>query len=226
MFMMAGITKNTYSSRRSEKNVENKRALFCLVTRNGSSQMPCSYCQDRGFSCVASEDSDRCSECIRVGRPHCDVYGLSRAGVADIANKFHSLEDELIEAEEAEAQARKAEELAAGRVRRLRKQRRFWAEKLKRMINRGLDSIEELDRVEREEERAREEAAGPSNVSGASPSFSWLEQDPNLDPAAVLADLDFGVGQMSPLTGAFLASVGQGSGDGNRQASTSHSGGA
>ncbi|KAI0897858.1 hypothetical protein F4806DRAFT_460240 [Annulohypoxylon nitens] len=164
--------------------------------------MPCSYCSDRGLNCVASEDSDRCSECIRLGLPHCDVYGLSRAGVADIARKFHSLEDELIEAEEAEAQARKAEELAASRVRRLRKQRKFWAEKVKRMVKRGLDSIEELDRVEREEEEARQREAGPSNAdaSVASPSFSWLDQDPNLDPAAVLADLDFGGGipQASP----------------------------
>lgn len=123
---------------------------------------------------MASEDSDRCNECIRLSRFNCDVYGLSKAGVADIARKFYSLEDELIEAEEAEAQARKAEELAAGRVRRLRKQRKFWAEKVKRMIKRGLDSIEELDRIEREEEEVRQREAGPFNAdtSVASPSFS------------------------------------------------------
>jgi hypothetical protein len=42
-------------------------------------------------------------------------------------------------------------ERATAKVRRLRKQRKLWADRVTKMVRRGLTSLEELDRVEAEE---------------------------------------------------------------------------
>ena len=70
-----------------------------------------------------------------------------------IAAQHQKLEDELQAVEE--------------KVLRLRKQKRIWYKKMIRAIRRGIDSVEELDRVKREEaaeeERRRATEAVPTS---------------------------------------------------------------
>jgi hypothetical protein len=103
---------------------------------------PCSACEARGLeSCDVSKlDSSRCTECVRLKRASCDVLGVSPSQLRSIASRHQELEDELLAAEE--------------RVLRLRKQKKLWFEKMMRAISRGIDSVEELERVEREEAEA------------------------------------------------------------------------
>ncbi|KAL7624642.1 hypothetical protein AAE478_006211 [Parahypoxylon ruwenzoriense] len=65
------------------------------------------------------------------------------------------------------------------------------------MIAPGLNSMDEPDRVEREEEARKQTDPGRATASEVGPfSFdcSAVSLDPTLDPSTVLADLDFGDG--------------------------------
>ncbi|KAK2731616.1 hypothetical protein CKAH01_19058 [Colletotrichum kahawae] len=100
----------------------------------------CSYCEGKGFSCCKVSPSDSSRYA------ECVRLGRSHCNV---------LGDELQAAEE--------------KVLRLRKQKKIWFEKMMRAVRRGIDSVEELERVEREEAEAeqhqREEARPPSASS-------------------------------------------------------------
>lgn len=56
-------------------------------------------------------------------------------------------------------------ELAVAKVRKLRKQRCIWADKMAYTVRRGLDSIEKLERFEAEEAEAERRAAEESRRS-------------------------------------------------------------
>ena len=64
---------------------------------------------------------------------------------------------------------------------RLRKQKKLWFEKMIKAISRGINSVEELERVEREEaekeQRRVEQARPPSNSSERLPSNFASEWD-------------------------------------------------
>lgn len=116
----------------------------------------CSYCEKRGFPCESSpSEPSRCSECVRNSQARCDAQGVSPAQLRKIASQHAKLESELEEVESAmEAMATKAQ--------RLRRQKRMWYEKMSRAISRGIDSMEELEELER-----AEAAVPPSSVPGS-----------------------------------------------------------
>ncbi|KAI7908727.1 hypothetical protein M0657_012163 [Pyricularia oryzae] len=104
----------------------------------------CSACESQGIAkcAVSPRDSSRCVECVRLGRSRCDVMGVSREQLHRIAVQHSKLESELEAAEE--------------KVLRLRRQKKMWFEKMMRAVRRGIDNLEELDRVEREEAEQEE----------------------------------------------------------------------
>jgi hypothetical protein len=126
---------------------------------------PCSSCESKSLdSCeVSKTDSSRCAECVRAKRPNCDVLGVSPAQLRTIASQHQKLEDELMAAEE--------------RVLRLRKQKKMWFEKMMRAISRGIDTVEELERVEAEEARKLSEAEASSAPPPASSTPPLLDAD-------------------------------------------------
>ena len=71
-----------------------------------------------------------------------------------IAEHHQKLEDELQAAEE--------------KVLRLRKQKKMWFKKMMRAVRRGIDSVEELERVEREEAAEEERRRGVAMPNPAS----------------------------------------------------------
>lgn len=191
--MSGRVTKNKYPPRSTKEKVDQFNSLASAILARPIAMSPCSFCERNKFECkISPADSSRCSSCVLQKKSDCDVRGLSPSQLKKVADQYHNLEKELEEAED--------------RVSRLRKQKRWWYDKMSRAVSRGITDLDELDKIEREEqeERDREEAkqgeAEASSVSVVDPSFSWLDEDPNLDPAAVLADLDFGGGipQASP----------------------------
>lgn len=118
----------------------------------------CSSCESRKVPCLASEkDSSRCADCVRYKRGNCDFQGLSPAQMQKLVAQ-HSVAEAELETAEEELEA------VAAKVRRLRQQRRLWSDKIAQAMRRGLDTIEELDRVEAEEARAAE-AAQQSDIA-------------------------------------------------------------
>ena len=136
--------------------------------------MPCSYCEEHnlGKDClVADSESSRCLTCVRLNLSNCDVRGLSPDQLNKITLKHRRLEEEL-EAVEEEAQ------LLNAKILRLRKQKRMWYEKMMRAVRRGIDNVEELERVENEEaeaERKRIAEQSAEVVRGGSPGSGGME---------------------------------------------------
>lgn len=64
------------------------------------------------------------------------------------------------------------------------------------MVKCGLDFIKELDRIKRKKEEVCQREVGPFNIDVfvASPFFSWLDQDLNLNPVIIFVGLDFNSG--------------------------------
>ncbi|KAI6578822.1 hypothetical protein MCOR04_006260 [Pyricularia oryzae] len=118
----------------------------------------CSYCESRGMvrCAVSPQDSSRCIECLRVNRSGCDVLGVSNAQLRNIGRQHSKLDAEVEALEEdilAEQQRIQEKQL---KLLRLRKQKKLWFEKMMRAVSRGIDDLEELDRVEREEAEQEE----------------------------------------------------------------------
>ncbi|KAI6533993.1 hypothetical protein MCOR05_006515 [Pyricularia oryzae] len=111
----------------------------------------CSPCCAKGVtSCqVSFQDSARYVEYVRSNRSGCDVLGLSAAQIRHIGRQ-HSKLDAEVEALEEQIHAQQA------KLFRLRKQKKLWFEKMMRIVFRGIDNLEELDRVEREEAEQEE----------------------------------------------------------------------
>lgn len=189
--MSGRIAKLVRSRSRHPKTLE-RDALLELILQHPVDMPACSYCESRGLSsCQVGEDGERCTECIRHNQSRCDVKGLSASQLRNIGAQHSKVDAELDAAEE-------ELELAAVRVRRLRKQKKLWFEKMVRAIRRGIDSVEELERVEKEEAEAAarkaalEEAERSKTPSPVLPDdFAGLWEDvyPNvaLSPS-VLAD--------------------------------------
>jgi hypothetical protein len=125
----------------------------------------------------------------------CDVGGVTASQLRNIATQHQKLEEELERAEE--------------KVLRLRKQKKLWFEKMVRAVSRGIDSVEELERVEREEaereaSRQREaevagQAVGRSSTEGLVPDGfeqDWAECFGSLPLEPALMD-DFSVAALS-----------------------------
>jgi hypothetical protein len=153
-------------SKKSSKSSNDRRIALLAAILSSAVEMPsCSNCEKRGInSCQVSEkDSSRCAECVRSGRSRCDVQGPSNEELIKIGEQFRKLEEEV---EQAEA-----------KVQRLRAQKKLWFEKMMRAVRRGISSVEELEKVEKEEaerEASRQaENRPPSSDSRVLDDFNW-----------------------------------------------------
>jgi adenine-specific DNA glycosylase len=133
---------------------------------------PCSLCEKTNRTCLVSEGSSRCSECVRRGQKY-DVEGIP-------AGDWLSLEreEERLNAEEAKATATMIKTLA--RLARLQKQKRLLRSRARDMLRRGLKTLDELDEAE-EKERLEAEAQAQLDVAMRNPT-SDLFSDLGLDP--------------------------------------------
>lgn len=181
--MSGRISKN--KSPKLELSTDRRNALVSAILGNPSIMAVCSYCERRGkSSCQASlSDSSRCLDCVQHGQSRCDIQGLSAQQIRRLGAIHQRTEAELDAAEE-------ELERASAKVRRLRKQKKMWLEKMMRAVSRGIDTVEELERVEKEEaerEARRVEEQRPSSsgdqFSGVSIDPIFLDDDVALSPS-------------------------------------------
>ena len=91
---------------------------------------------------VSNTDSSRYSKYIRRKQGNCDVLSPSPEQLRKVADQHLALERDL---KQAEIEAKSAN----ARVRRLRQQKKLWFEQIICAVSRGIDSIQELERVEK-----------------------------------------------------------------------------
>jgi hypothetical protein len=136
--------------------------------------LPCSYCEANDLKdCRALDRSVKCNNCLELGRPDCDVHGLTRTLSASFRRQ-----KEKLDKEEAEANAVILQ--AASKLARLRTQRLVLSERFHKAAAREERIIEDQER----EEALATLAPQPADSSGAQePSFDdWLA---GVDPSLV-----------------------------------------
>jgi len=180
--------------KRRKTSAQRRADLFLSVLSRSITMPSCSACEARGQpSCQVSDlDSTRCAECVRSGRSQCDVLGPSLEHLQQVGSQYHKMEEELERAEEERQQM-------DAKIRRLRKQKKMWFEKMMRAVRRGISTVEELERVEKEEAereavRAAENRPPSSDSNHLDEAFidDWNALYPGvvLDPSIMV---DFGL---------------------------------
>jgi hypothetical protein len=163
----------------------------------------CKNCRKSSKECVLSSASSKCGRCVEKGlrcEPEDFIAEVDKAlsEQKKVAAQLESLDDEE------EVMLEKWQLLRAKR-RRLRKQRKLLERRGQEMFQRGLDSIEDLERLELAEEAARfgvrEGGPAPDQVSfgnlvpsgvevqesGEVPDLDWLSRGfpASLSPASL-----------------------------------------
>lgn len=158
---MSGVRK------KSHPKTERRNVLLEVILSHPVKMKDCTYCSNkkkRNFSeCqISEEDSTRCTECVKDNKSLCDARPLSSAQLRKIAS-FHAQYEDALEGAEEERR------VVDAKIERLRKQKRLWLEKMTRAVARGIDNLEELDRVEREEAEAaaRQAATSAPNLTAS-----------------------------------------------------------
>ncbi|KAI1445384.1 hypothetical protein F5Y02DRAFT_386927 [Annulohypoxylon stygium] len=198
---------------RSNQRLErDTRARY--IETHGLPVFLCSNCATRGEDdCFLASGYISCNHCTRAHRKGCDVVEMN--SIDRVSKARSRLEQERKDAEDELLRLQSKVSENINKLQRLRRQEELLKKRGLELLKEGddLDAAEEKEERERIEEEARQKGleAQQSSASEAAPSFFGV---------------GFDLGPLSPSTEAFLASVGQGSGDENRQASVSHSGGA
>jgi hypothetical protein len=142
--------------------------LFATIEEFGFEVMPCSFCSKKGWKCHMMQDISRCKECVRRGRS-CDGSGVAMSSLSKVVSESQRLRQE--ERDTAADLARLQQEMATSlaRLDRIRKQRESLVTRGAEMVNRGLQSLDELDAAERLES----EAVVSAQASGAMDVIDW-----------------------------------------------------
>lgn len=160
------------------------------IDRSGIEMSPCTRCENARVTrrCVAVKDGAKCSECTRQGKT-CDVIEKNRM---PSFSDWESLDRQRQRLDEEEEEAISKSQEAMAKILRLRKQKRFLAEREQEMLRRGLSTLNELDEAEEkekeeEEKRKAEEARKSAELAGTERPSSDGPADPLYDPMDVLS---------------------------------------
>lgn len=170
---------------KKQKQVNETIALTTSTISQSTEINSCYYCEKKCTRCLASEkQSSHCSQCVKDYKFHCKTFDTAQQSF-QISRRRDQL-DSAVEAAEEEVM------LLMARDTLLHKQRNDWLKKAARAVSCGINNLEELERVEQEQEEAgnREEAArqtallaaaGPSHFIDAINWFAFI-LDPLLFP--------------------------------------------
>jgi hypothetical protein len=154
---------------KKSSTVRKNKLLASLIQTELVDMPSCSNCEGKGLATceVSPANPGRCVACVRGGLSRCDVREFSIANLENASKQFHAREAEL-EAAEEELRVNLA------KIERLRKQKKLWFEKMMRAVRRGITSVEELEKVEKEE-AAREATRVAENRPPSATSFTFDE---------------------------------------------------
>ena len=125
----------------------------------------CKQCVRRKSPCRLSSLSSRCTNCVRFGSKRCDPEEVPLPDYSKIDQEMERLEkleekEEAalrVEEEIAEAALQRAR-LSREKLQRLRKQRKLLRRREQEVFDKGMETVEELERLE-ERERLNSEIA-------------------------------------------------------------------
>ena len=175
--------------------------LYLSILSHSVKMNKCSSCESSGAECFFAEgESSRCSACVIGQKSLCDAKQLSPAQFRKVASQHIKLEAEIEAAEEEHKRELERLRQSSAKVERLRKEKKLWYRKMMRAVARGIDDLDELDRIECKEREA--EASRQAETSLPNPSdpvldaVDWDAFDPSL--LTFLGSGSDGIRQPSP----------------------------
>lgn len=179
----------TMSQRVSRKSVQ-RAALASLIEETGTEVMPCTNCFRRKKVCRISEDSSRCSECVKIGRS-CDGTSVASSRMSPywdvlLSANIFTVKQSMREKRRLDSELARSElelQEALARVTRLRRQRDAVQSRTRELFNRGMRDLDESDGVRSQEEAILDEqqAIGTAQSLGAVGVIDWSAILPEVD---------------------------------------------
>jgi hypothetical protein len=171
---------STVASRKRKERSD----LADRIVKFGFEIEPCSNCIRCNRMCVSSNDSDRCTECVRRGIKY-DQGGFDLSGFNAIQK-----EEERLEHKEEEAMAK---------ILRLRKQHKSLRTRACELLHRSLKSLDKLDEVEAKEKEEKEAQERTAVNSAALADSAWLDPLSDEQLYQLLLDFPEGIAELQPL---------------------------
>jgi len=139
--------------KRRSKKTDERSALFAVIEHNGSDIMPCTYCFKNNLRCrIFGAASDKCSNCVKRGRP-CDGNFVA-SSLTRLLSEQKRLEQSEEEAAKALQDAQREASIQLARLDRIRIQKRSLVTRSAELVRRGVQSLDELEEIERQESEA------------------------------------------------------------------------
>lgn len=142
-------------SRKRPCQSEERHDLADHINTLGVEMLPCSNCEKKDRTCVVSDGSGRCGECVRRG-VKCDVEGIPASEWRTLDREEHRIETAEMVAEESLRRAQQQMTEAVNRLSRLRQQKKLLKTRGRDLLARGLKSLDELEALEEKEKEERE----------------------------------------------------------------------
>ena len=147
------MSSSTLSAKKKSYSSVKKNNLRRRIEEEGFIMtFPCTRCARLGKSCVKSEGSNRCSECVKASNCRCEE---SEASFSDAEWRRLVRAQQKLEDEEERANEEMATILA--RLNRYKKQKKLLHRRAGDFIARDIKEIEELEKLEEQERKEREE---------------------------------------------------------------------
>ena len=159
----------------------NRLRLARQIDLEGAMVQPCSRCKQSGEECRILLGSMKCGSCTRKGYAGCDVRDVTDADFDKLDNESEKLEEQLRIAKDQKSSAR-------AKIKRLKSQRAYLKSRREELIRRGLNNIEELERLE-----ASERSSVPGLPSPSLNESTIMDDNPfQLSESDITAMLHFG----------------------------------
>ena len=159
------MSERVVKSKRPSKT-EQRLRLVATIEELGFDVIPCSFCDSHHLHCQMMDGVSRCNGCVRRGRS-CDGCGVPTLSLSKVVDESRRLREEEIAASAKLVRAHKDALEALAKLERLRKQRGSLASRGALMVNRGLQSLDELEASE------KSETAVGTQLSGEVDLLDW-----------------------------------------------------
>jgi len=192
------------------KNERNKRADSINSRGITMSLAPCTCCYHKTLPCKLLNGSKKCGECRRANVT-CDIDPPTDAQWDRMKTAENAIKEELQKAREDQREAFARQREALARQTRLERQQEVLKDRIAEMWRRDLNSLEELEEIERFEAAVRERVNTNAHAAPVPDPFDFPANEDYLDPGKLASLAAFAVGPADPGSGGETPQVSQNS---------------
>jgi len=157
------------------------------------SSLPCARCFRKNLECLILKGARRCGECHR-SNVACEIAPPSEQQWDRIKERENRLKADTAAATQAILDSMAQQRENCAKLLRLQREQSVLNDRVAEMLRRDVDSLEELEEIERLEAAAREEAIWNAPAAPVPDPFDFLANDDYLDLGRLASLAAFAVG--------------------------------